>query len=111
VHHLADAHMNAYIRCKFAATQPHPTIMPYDQDAWAALPDSTDLDLAPSLALLGGLHTRMVAFFTSLPEEAWQRTLYHPERGTLTLRDLLAMISDHCLAHIDQITRTLAAAT
>src|SRR6185503_17487636 len=41
VHHLVDSHMNSYIRCKLMATEDHPPLKPYDQDAWAALPDAT----------------------------------------------------------------------
>ena len=37
VHHLADSHMNAYIRCKLALTENNPIIKPYDQDAWAEI--------------------------------------------------------------------------
>ena len=39
VHHLVDSHANAYIRCKLILTEEHPALKPYDQDAWAALPD------------------------------------------------------------------------
>eukprot|EP01030_Chromulinospumella_sphaerica_P024517 gene24517-24600_t len=39
IHHLADSHMNAYIRLKLALTEDNPTIKPYDQDAWALLPN------------------------------------------------------------------------
>eukprot|EP01136_Pigoraptor_vietnamica_P033342 Opistho-1_new@96111 len=28
LHHIADSHMNMYIRLKFALTEDHPTIMP-----------------------------------------------------------------------------------
>ena len=35
VHHLADSHMNAFIRLKLALTEENPTIKPYDENAWA----------------------------------------------------------------------------
>ncbi|KAB8145147.1 metal-dependent hydrolase [Chloroflexia bacterium SDU3-3] len=110
VHHLADAHMHAYLRCKFAVTQENPTVKPFDQDAWAAQPDAAELDITPSMALLRGLHVRMTSFFASLPDEAWQRPFYHPERGPMVVSDMLASVAAHCVAHTDQITRTLAAA-
>jgi hypothetical protein len=34
VHHLADSHMNAFVRCKLILTEEHPTLKPYDQDRW-----------------------------------------------------------------------------
>ncbi|KAB8145146.1 metal-dependent hydrolase [Chloroflexia bacterium SDU3-3] len=110
VHHLADSHMHSYTRCKFALAEENPTIKPYDQDVWAALPDASDVDLAPSMALLRGLHTRWADFFAALPEAAWARTIFHPERGTVTLGQLLDDYVAHGQGHIDQIARTLAAA-
>src|SRR3974390_2708283 len=40
VHHVPDSHMNAYIRFKLALTEETPTIKPYDEAAWARLPDT-----------------------------------------------------------------------
>ncbi|MGE3403742.1 MAG: DinB family protein, partial [Vicinamibacterales bacterium] len=40
VHHVADSHMNGYIRLKLGLTEENPTIKPYEQDPWAHLPDS-----------------------------------------------------------------------
>ena len=39
VHHLADSHMHAYLRCKLAMTENNPTISPYEENAWASLDD------------------------------------------------------------------------
>ena len=40
VHHIADSHINSYVRFKLALTEDWPTIKPYDEAAWAALADS-----------------------------------------------------------------------
>lgn len=40
IHHLPDSHMNGYIRQKLALTEHLPTIRPYQEGEWAALPDS-----------------------------------------------------------------------
>src|SRR5215210_2268069 len=39
VHHVADSHMNAYIRFKLAMTQDSPTIIAYEEKKWATKPD------------------------------------------------------------------------
>ena len=108
VHHLVDSHMNSYVRCKLMMTEETPTFRAYDQDLWAELPDARTADLAASLALLQSLHTRWVLFWESLSEEAWRRSGYHPEDGTVTLAKQLQLYADHGEAHIDQIRRTLA---
>lgn len=110
MHHLADSHMNSYIRCKLIATEAHPVLKPYDQNVWAALPDAASAEIETSLALLRGLHARWVVFWETLPDDAWQRTGFHPENGTVTLADQLGTYAAHGAGHIDQIRRTLAAA-
>ena len=39
IHHIADSHMNAYIRFKLSLTETEPTIKPYEEAEWARLPD------------------------------------------------------------------------
>lgn len=43
IHHLADSHINSYVRCKLMATEENPTLKPYDEAAWAELPDGSSL--------------------------------------------------------------------
>ncbi len=109
IHHLVDSHMNSYIRCKLIATEDHPTLKPYDQDAWATFADASAADVSGSLVMLTQLHHRWVGFWETLPDDAWARTGHHPENGTVTLATQLAGYAAHGEAHIDQITRTLAA--
>jgi hypothetical protein len=84
-------------------TEDHPTIKTYDQDVWAALPDSR-LPVESSLHMLDGLHERWAEFLDSLPAEAWTRTGIHPERGDVTVDDLLETYSSHGAHHAGQIT-------
>ncbi|HRW10582.1 MAG TPA: DinB family protein [Caldilineaceae bacterium] len=109
VHHLVDSHMNSYIRCKLIATEENPTLKPYDQDQWAEFVDAQAADVSGSLVMLAQLHHRWVRFWETLPDEAWSRTGFHPENGTVTLDTQLISYAEHGEAHIDQITRTLAA--
>lgn len=110
VHHLVDSHTNSYVRCKLILTEERPPLKPYDQDAWAALPDGSSADIADSLAILRGLHARWVRFWEHLPETAWERTGDHPENGPMSLARILQVYAEHGEAHLDQIRRTLAAA-
>lgn len=109
VHHLADSHMNSYVRCKLIATEENPTLKPYDEGAWALFTDGSASDVSHSIALLRALHARWVTFWENLPEEAWQRTGLHPESGPVTLAKQLDLYVEHGEAHLDQIRRTLAA--
>ncbi|MEM6280709.1 MAG: DinB family protein [Chloroflexota bacterium] len=109
IHHVADSHINSYVRLKLILTEERPPLKGYDQEAWAKLVDGDTPNIEVSLNLLRSLHTRWVAIFESLTEEQWQRVGIHSEIGELTPDDLVKIYADHCDAHIDQVTRTLAA--
>lgn len=109
IHHVADSHMNSYVRCKLMATEFNPTFRPYDEKLWAELPDGSDPDIAMSLRLLQALHARWVRFWEQLDEDGWRRTGTHPESGPVTLEDQLRLYVSHGRAHLAQIQRVLAA--
>jgi len=81
IHHVPESHMNAFVRFKLALTEDNPTVKPYNEDAWAKLPDVAATPVAVSLALLDALHVRWVALLEALRPEDFQRPLLHPEHG------------------------------
>ena len=105
IHHVADSHMNAYIRFKLALTEDEPTIKPYDEAAWANLSDTKNLPVNISLTLLHTLHTRWVELMKNMAEEDWQKTVFHPEhKRKISLWDLLATYAWHGKHHTAHIT-------
>jgi hypothetical protein len=104
VHHLADSHAVAYIRCKHALTEEWPTLRPYDEAAWAELADSRLLPVDVSLALITALHYRWVALLESLSDEDFQKGYNHPQRGRENLAKALAMYDWHSRHHTAHIT-------
>jgi uncharacterized damage-inducible protein DinB len=105
LHHVPDSHLNAYIRLKLALTEDGPTIRPYDEALWAALPDSKETPVDVSLTLLESLHARWVTLLRSMNDADFRRTLRHPEHsGILTLDWLVAMYAWHSRHHVAHIT-------
>lgn len=105
VHHVVDSHVNAYVRTKLLLTEDNPTIKPYEQDAWANLPDY-QLDAAPSLVILSNLHQRWVTVLESLPEANFSRTYYHPEQQRpVPLSEVVGMYAWHGEHHYQQVYR------
>jgi uncharacterized damage-inducible protein DinB len=104
VHHLADSHMNSFLRTKLALTEEVPTIKPYDQNAWVTLADVRGMDIESSLSLLEGLHARFVALLSSLRAEDFARTFMHPENGPTTLDRNLQIYAWHGKHHTAHIT-------
>lgn len=103
VHHLADSHVNSYTRFRLALTENHPTIKPYDEGKWAELEDARTMPVEVSLTLLDAIHERWVKLLRSLSPPDFERTIDHPENGTMTIDQLLAMYAwhgEHHVAHV-----------
>jgi uncharacterized damage-inducible protein DinB len=104
VHHLADSHVNSYLRFKWALTEERPTIKPYDEGRWAELGDSRAGDIAAPLALLDGLHACWVQLLHAMTEAQFGRSFIHPETGDeVPLWRALSYYAWHSRHHTGQI--------
>ncbi len=104
VHHIPDSHLNSYVRFKLALTETEPTIKTYDEASWADLADSRETPIEVSLALLEALHHRWVVLLHSLRPVDFARRLRHPDRGLVTLDDLVGLYAWHGRHHVAHIT-------
>jgi hypothetical protein len=104
VHHVADSHINAYVRVRLALTEDWPTIKPYNEAAWAKLEDAQTLPVEVSLTLLEALHRRWVVVFESLNGADWERGYVHPESGQEVLTGVLAIYAWHGRHHVAHVT-------
>ncbi|MEJ2008990.1 MAG: bacillithiol transferase BstA [Acidobacteriota bacterium] len=104
VHHLADSHMNAFIRFKLAMTEDQPRIKTYDQERWAELADAKTVPVETSLALLDSLHKRFVALLKSMSAADFARKMDHPEQGIVDLDRYLSLYAWHGRHHVAHIT-------
>lgn len=103
VHHIADSHLNAFIRAKLILTEDHPTLKPYDQDSWAQLSDAKSFPIESSLAIIDGVQARLAEIFKHATPGDFKRTAHHPEDGELSLEDLLNKYAQHGEGHLRQI--------
>jgi hypothetical protein len=104
VHHVADSHLNSYIRFKWALTESQPLIKAYDEKQWAQLKDASEGPVSMSLALLDSIHIRWVWLMKNLHENDWKKCFTHPETGKLVPLDLnLSLYSWHGNHHLAQI--------
>ena len=103
VHHLADSHMNAYVRFRLGVTENEPTIKPYEEKLWAELTDARTAPADVSLTLLEALHRRWVTLLRSLKPEDFARAIKHPELGHVMLEKYLAMYAWHGKHHVAHI--------
>jgi hypothetical protein len=103
VHHVADSHINAYVRMRLALTEDWPTIKPYEEAEWAKLEDARTLPVEVSLALLKSLHLRWVTLLESLTDADWARGYVHPESGRETLETVAAIYNWHGRHHVAHV--------
>lgn len=74
IHHVADSHMNAYIRIKWTITEATPTIKAYNEKLWAETPEMS-LPPSVSLTLIHALHHKFTLLLESLQPEELQKNL------------------------------------
>jgi DinB family protein len=104
VHHVADSHMNAYVRLKLALTEDRPTIKPYEEAKWALLADSQSTPVETSLTLLETLHNRFDRVWRSMDQKQFERKLVHPENGERNIDWLLFVYEWHGKHHTAHVT-------
>lgn len=104
VHHVADSHMNAYVRLRLALTEEWPKVKAYDEKLWAELPDARTAPIDLSLELLEGLHARLVSLLNSLTEAQWQRGYDHSDNGRTRIAEAVALYDWHSRHHVAHIT-------
>ncbi|HET7212188.1 MAG TPA: putative metal-dependent hydrolase [Terriglobia bacterium] len=104
VHHLADSHMNAFVRFKLAMTEDQPAVKTYEQQLWAELPDAKTVPVVVSLNLVDSLHKRFAVLLQGMAASDFARTLNHPEMGIVPLDQYLALYAWHGRHHVAHIT-------
>ena len=107
VHHVADSHINAFMRFKLALTEDNPTIKPYNQQAFTELSDVKNIPINVSLTLLHALHARMLEVLKNVKDDEWTRTVVHPQYGKqMSVWYLLGQYAwhgKHHTAHINKL--------
>ena len=104
VHHLADCHLNAYVRTKLALTENEPTIKPFNPSAWAELPDGSTDPIESSMSLLEALHARWVSTLRALGTEGFTRTMHLPwKERIITISQTVEYFAWHGRHHIAHI--------
>ena len=105
VHHVADSHMNAYMRFKLGLTEVTPAIKAYDEKAWAEMIDTQNVPVNISITLLYALHIRWYEILKNITGAQWERTVFHPQhQKEMTLWYLLGVYAWHSRHHVAHIT-------
>jgi len=103
VHHMADSHVNAYIRFKWTLTESTPVIKAYDEKAWAETPE-TKLDPIISISFLKALHIKWTSMLTLINDEDLKKEFIHPDtQKHIPLDRLIALYAWHGEHHLGHL--------
>jgi hypothetical protein len=101
--HLADCELVFAFRLRQTLAEEGHVIQPFDQEKWAVHYPGTDAGEA--LALFIALRNwNLKLIHKALPASA-NRTVTHPERGTMTFQTIVETMAGHDLNHIAQLKR------
>jgi hypothetical protein len=103
VAHLADCEIVFAFRLRQTLADNGPTIQPFDQDKWAVTYPGVSAGLAHgAFSSLRRWNLRLIE--NAQPHEA-ERIMTHPERGTMTFKNVVETMAGHDLNHLAQLKR------
>ena len=102
VAHLADTELVFAHRFRQVIAEENPTLMAFNQDAWAQKLGYDRRKPKVSLESFRRLRSENHELLKDLPEEAFERTGNHTERGAITLRRMVETAADHLESHARQ---------
>ncbi len=101
--HLADSETFGFERIRKTVAEEKPTLQVYDEDAWARNLRYQRQERQLALALFAAQRRSTAALLRMLPQEAWERTAIHPERGEIDLYAIFSIYLEHGGIHLAQI--------
>ena len=99
--HLADCEVAFGFRWRQVANSAGGVLQPFDQDAWAR--NYAKLEAKWALGAFITARLWNLEFLKTLPTEAFANSAMHPERGELTLQNLIEITAGHDVNHMEQL--------
>jgi hypothetical protein len=101
--HLVEDEILFSTRVRAAIVDPGSAILPIDEEryqtnlSYALVPDTV------LLAALNALRTVNVELLRTVPDDAWARTVVHPEAGDQSVEQIATMFGDHIADHLNDL--------
>jgi DinB superfamily len=103
VAHLADGEAANVVRLRQVIAEENPTLVPFDQNAWAERTNYDQRKPSQALETMRQLRADNYQLLKDLPAETYSRTGHHLKRGTMSLLDMLRLFAEHAERHAAQI--------
>lgn len=104
--HLADSELVFAFRLRQTLAEDAPTIQPFDQEKWASAYPGITANQA--LTVFTAMRSWNLLLITSAMPAAANRTVTHPERGTMTFATIVETMAGHDLNHLAQLKKLAA---
>ncbi|MGH9656904.1 MAG: DinB family protein, partial [Bryobacteraceae bacterium] len=101
--HIADSELVGADRFRRTIAEDNPTLIAYDQEAWARNLDYTRRRSSAALESFRRLRQENHELLKDLPASVFERPATHSERGAMTLLDLLKNYVQHAENHARQM--------
>ena len=101
--HLRDSAEEDGTRIRRLVEGGNPTLVPYDQDAWAIERNYQGDDPRKALIAMRAFWTGLAYQLENLSDDQWSRAGVHPEQGPVTVRSYAEGSADHGRAHVEQM--------
>ena len=103
IHHIADAEIQFGVRYANALCEENPTIVPFDEEKFPTGLQYEKRSVAISLQSLAASHAMNYEILKNASDADWQRISTHPQRGPVTLLQLVTLSANHIESHIAQL--------
>jgi hypothetical protein len=108
--HFLDAETYAHGRLRLCVAEPGTELFVWNEEAWQAKTRYETADALASLETARALRKVTAAMAMALVDDNWDAYhVHHPQRGRLTLADILKLYTDHAKAHLGYFHRNLEA--
>jgi hypothetical protein len=107
--HLADSEAVAAMRLRQVIAEENPTIVAFDEKAWADKLDYGKRKISQELELFRVLRASNYELLKDLPAETFSRSGTHSVRGPLSLSQMVTLFAEHAENHATQLRGVRAA--
>ena len=105
IHHIADAEIQFGVRYANALCEDNPTIVPFDEEKFPTGLQYYNRSVAVSLESLAASHAMNYEILKNASDADWGRISTHPQRGEVTLLQIVTLSAIHIAGHIDQLKK------
>ena len=103
IHHIADAEIQFGVRYANALCEDNPMIVPFDEEKFPVGLQYGKRSAAVSLQSLAASHAMNYEILKNASDADWTRVSTHPDRGEVTLLQLVTLSAKRIESHIAQL--------